>query len=83
MVVGGLVTLEDLERAHILKVLEALGGHKKRAAEVLAINPSTLYRKLLRYGVGGLEDEDEADAYVEAVTSFETAAADDEVLVTD
>jgi DNA-binding NtrC family response regulator len=81
MVVGGLVTLEDLERAHILKVLEALGGHKKRAAEILAINPSTLYRKLLRYGVGGLEEEDEADAYVDAVTSFETEQVEDEVLV--
>jgi DNA-binding NtrC family response regulator len=81
LVVGGLVTLEDLERAHILKVLEALGGHKKRAAEILAINPSTLYRKLLRYGVGGLEDDDEVDAYVDAVSSFENEEADDEVLV--
>ncbi len=53
--VGGMVSLEDLEKAHILQVLEAVGWHKKRAAEILQINPSTLYRKLLRYGVG--EDE--------------------------
>jgi DNA-binding NtrC family response regulator len=54
--VGGMVSLEELERAHILQVLEAVGWHKKRAAEILEINPSTLYRKLLRYGV----DQDEA-----------------------
>ena len=47
-----MVSLEELERAHILQVLEAVGWHKKRAAEILEINPSTLYRKLLRYGVG-------------------------------
>ncbi|MEZ4388347.1 MAG: helix-turn-helix domain-containing protein [Candidatus Krumholzibacteriia bacterium] len=56
--VGGMVSLEDLERAHNLQVLEAVGWQKKRAAEILEINPSTLYRKLLRYGVG--QDEDEA-----------------------
>jgi len=56
--VGGMVSLEELERAHILQVLEAVGWHKKRAAEILEINPSTLYRKLLRYGVGTEEGED-------------------------
>jgi DNA-binding NtrC family response regulator len=63
--VGGMVSLEDLEQAHILQVLEAVGWHKKRAAEILQINPSTLYRKLLRYGVGQDEmdraDEDDPD----------------------
>jgi DNA-binding NtrC family response regulator len=58
--VGGMVSLEELEKAHILQVLEAVGWHKKRAAEILDINPSTLYRKLLRYGVG---QEDDAENY--------------------
>jgi DNA-binding NtrC family response regulator len=44
-------TLEVIERAYILWVLQAEGGNKARAAEVLGIDPSTLYRKLNRYGV--------------------------------
>ncbi|MEX0891015.1 MAG: sigma-54 dependent transcriptional regulator [Gemmatimonadota bacterium] len=45
-------TLEIIERAYILWVLEAEEGNKARAAEVLGIDPSTLYRKLNRYGIG-------------------------------
>jgi two-component system response regulator HydG len=44
-------TLEAVERAYILWVLQTEGGNKSRAAEVLGIDPSTLYRKLSRYGV--------------------------------
>jgi len=44
-------TLEVIERAYILWVLQAEGGNKTRAAEVLGIDPSTLYRKLNRYGL--------------------------------
>jgi DNA-binding NtrC family response regulator len=43
--------LEIIERAYILWVLQAEGGNKTRTAEVLGIDPSTLYRKLLRYGI--------------------------------
>ena len=42
-------TLEVIERAYIRWVLQAEGGNKTRAAEVLGIDPSTLYRKLSRY----------------------------------
>jgi DNA-binding NtrC family response regulator len=45
-------TMETIEQAYILWVLQAEGGNKTRAAEVLGIDPSTLYRKLNRYGVG-------------------------------
>ncbi len=45
-------TMEVIERAYILWVLEAEAGNKSRAAEVLGIDPSTLYRKLNRYGIG-------------------------------
>jgi two-component system response regulator HydG len=44
-------TLEVVERAYILWVLQSEGGNKTRAAEVLGIDPSTLYRKLNRYGI--------------------------------
>jgi DNA-binding NtrC family response regulator len=45
------MTLDELEREYILKVLHHTGGQKKRASEMLGINPSTLYRKLLSYGL--------------------------------
>ena len=45
------MTLDELEREYILKVLHHTGGQKKRASEILGINPSTLYRKLLAYGL--------------------------------
>jgi DNA-binding NtrC family response regulator len=44
-------TLDAVERAYIMWVLQSEGGNKSRAAEVLGIDPSTLYRKLSRYGV--------------------------------
>jgi two-component system response regulator AtoC len=43
--------LEEVERRYILRVLEAVQGHRTRAAEVLGLDRKTLYRKLERYGV--------------------------------
>jgi DNA-binding NtrC family response regulator len=43
--------MEVIERAYIEWVLQAEGGNKSRAAEVLGIDPSTLYRKLNRFGL--------------------------------
>ena len=43
--------MEIIERAYIEWVLRAEGGNKSKAAEVLGIDPSTLYRKLARYGI--------------------------------
>jgi len=42
-------TLDMIEQAYITWVLQSEGGNKTRAAEVLGIDPSTLYRKLSRY----------------------------------
>jgi two-component system response regulator HydG len=44
-------SMEIIEQAYIRWVLEAEGGNKTKAAEVLGIDPSTLYRKLNRYGL--------------------------------
>ncbi len=45
------VTLEEVERRHILRVLEAHNGNKLAASQALDIDRKTLYRKLMRYGV--------------------------------
>jgi DNA-binding NtrC family response regulator len=45
------LTLEELEKEYILKVLQYTNWQKKRASDILGINPSTLYRKLLGYGI--------------------------------
>ena len=42
-------TLDAIERAYIIWVLQNESGNKTRTAEVLGIDPSTLYRKLARY----------------------------------
>ncbi len=42
--------LEDVERAHILRVLEECNDNQSHAAEVLGIDRVTLYHKLKKYG---------------------------------
>jgi len=66
MTVGGHVTLDDLEKAHILALLENTGGARKQTSEILGINASTLYRKLKKYGVQDPE-EMELDEDMETV----------------
>jgi DNA-binding NtrC family response regulator len=44
-------TLEEVERDYLLRVLEETGWQKKKASEILGIDPSTIYRKLQRYGI--------------------------------
>ncbi|HLL75204.1 MAG TPA: sigma-54 dependent transcriptional regulator [Pyrinomonadaceae bacterium] len=43
-------TLEEIERQHILRILEETDGNRERAAAVLGISARTLYRKLREYG---------------------------------
>nr|AQQ75135.1 hypothetical protein [uncultured bacterium] len=44
-------TLDEVERRHILRVLEETGGNHLRAAEILGIHRRTLYRKLEKYKI--------------------------------
>jgi two-component system response regulator HydG len=44
-----LLPLAEVERRHILRVLDACGGSKAAAAALLGLHPSTLYRKLDLY----------------------------------
>jgi two-component system response regulator HydG len=50
--IGGLemISIEEVERRYILRVLEQLDGNKTAAAEVLGLDRRTLHRKLERYG---------------------------------
>ena len=43
-------SLYDVERLHILRILEECGNNQSRAAEVLGIDRVTLHHKLKRYG---------------------------------
>lgn len=44
-------TLEEMERAHIVDVLQRTGGNRSRTAHLLGIAVSTLYEKLRRYRI--------------------------------
>jgi DNA-binding NtrC family response regulator len=46
-------TLDELERTHILRVLELCEGQKTKAASMLGINRTTLWKKLRQYGLDG------------------------------
>lgn len=43
------ITLDDLEKRYILRVVEALNGNRSLAAQTLGLDRKTLYRKLLLY----------------------------------
>ncbi|CAB1059667.1 Response regulator of zinc sigma-54-dependent two-component system [Olavius sp. associated proteobacterium Delta 1] len=46
-----LLTLDDLEKRHIKRVLEITDGNRPQAAKILGINVSTVYRKLEKYNL--------------------------------
>jgi DNA-binding NtrC family response regulator len=44
-------SLDELERQHILQLLEECGGNRSRVARILGISRRTVYRKLRQYGI--------------------------------
>lgn len=46
-----LCSMEEVERQHVTRVLDAVGGNKREAARILKLDRTTLYRKLKRYGI--------------------------------
>lgn len=47
---GKHMTLDELEKAYILQILEEANWNREKAAEILGIGRATIYRKLQRYG---------------------------------
>jgi len=46
-----LLTLEELEKRHILNVLDITRGNRPKAAKILGVNISTVYRKIEKYNL--------------------------------
>ena len=44
-------SLQVMERSHILNTLEQVGWNRKRAAELLQISTTTLWRRLKEFGI--------------------------------
>jgi transcriptional regulator with PAS, ATPase and Fis domain len=45
------LTLEDVERLHVERVLRHHEGHVERAAQALGISRASLYEKIRRYNL--------------------------------
>jgi two-component system response regulator HydG len=44
-----LVSLAEVERRYVDRVMQAVGGNKRQAAQILGLDRATLYRKLERW----------------------------------
>ena len=53
-----LLTLEELEKRHIVKVLDITRGNRPRAAKILGLNVSTVYRKIEKYNLDRRNDDE-------------------------
>ena len=55
-----LLTLDEVEKRHLMRVLRETGGNKARAAKILGIDRRTLYRMAERFGLEMGEGADES-----------------------
>ena len=46
-----IASLDEVEKEHVRRTLEATGGHKARAAEILGVSRPRLNRLLEKYGL--------------------------------
>jgi DNA-binding NtrC family response regulator len=67
---GNGMTLEELERDHMRRVLQQVKGDKVKAAQTLGIHLSTLYRKVQRYR---LENEGQPQSQPQAKAAGQAA----------
>jgi two-component system, NtrC family, response regulator AlgB len=71
-VIGNRVTLEELEREHILRIIE-IAASMDEAAQILGIDPATLYRKRKRYAELAEQKIEPADAATPDAAPVSTA----------
>ena len=63
-------SLEEIEKAHVTRVLEANAWHKGHACEILGVSRPRLRRMIKQYGLidpGGISDEDEEEERLDDV----------------
>ena len=46
-----MLSLDELEKRHIKRVLEVTGGNRPKAAKILGVNVTTVYRKIEKYNI--------------------------------
>ncbi|MDH3458306.1 MAG: hypothetical protein OER90_15800, partial [Gemmatimonadota bacterium] len=46
-----LLSLDEVERRHVVRILEVTGGHKTRAAQILGVSRPRLNRLIEKYGL--------------------------------
>jgi len=52
----GLLSLDEVQRRHVMRVLERVGGNKARAAEILGLGRATIYQFLSRMKLENKKD---------------------------
>ena len=69
------VTLAEVERRYILRILEKMGRHQIKTATVLGIDRRTLYRRLRQYGQAGRLRDEESEEDLDGPIENDTARA--------
>ena len=59
---GEILPLDELEKRHLLMVLERCGGNRTQAAKLLGISVRTMRNKLHEYNVSGQDEAEAAEA---------------------
>jgi transcriptional regulator with GAF, ATPase, and Fis domain len=69
-------TLAEVESQHIARVLQSVQWNKRRAADILGINRSTLYEKIRAYGIERPRERQEPESPVAAATGSDNGEAE-------
>ena len=69
------VSLAEVERRYIIKILEKMSGHQIKTAQILGIDRRTLYRRLRQYSYGGHLRDDDGDLFDAAEENVQATAS--------